>query len=97
MSPKNTEHTTHHAQMNRLKRIEGQVRGLQKMINSEKYCINILQQFKSVHAALGTVENEIMKRHVEKCVVSAAQRGSKKEIDKKLDEIMNVVKSIRKS
>lgn len=96
MTQSKVPHATHHGQVNRLKRIEGQVRGLQKMIASEKYCINILQQFKSVHAALGVVEVEIMRRHVESCLISAVKRGSKKEIDAKLIEVMNVIKSLRK-
>ncbi len=96
MTKNKVQYATHHAQINRLKRIEGQIRGLQKMVQSEKYCISILQQFKSVHAALVTVEDEIMRRHVETCVVTAARKGSKKEIDSKLNEIMELVKSIRK-
>jgi DNA-binding FrmR family transcriptional regulator len=76
-----TPHATHKAQTNRLRRIEGQVRGLQKMILDEKYCVSILTQFKSVHAALNVVEFEIMKKHVENCVVIAVEKGSRKNIE----------------
>ena len=89
-------HATHHEQLNRLRRIEGQIRGLQKLISSETYCIDILGQFKAVHAALRRVESDIMHRHIANCVSHAVQKGSQKEVDKKLEEIMDVVRATQK-
>lgn len=92
---KKHDHSTHHAQHNRLRRIEGQVRGLQKMIAKEKYCISILQQFKSVHAALHVVEREIMRKHIENCVFSVANKKPTGKAKVKLDEVVNLIKSLQ--
>jgi DNA-binding FrmR family transcriptional regulator len=94
---KTQPHATHKAQINRLRRIEGQIRGLQKMVSEEKYCVSILTQFKSVHAALNVVEYEIMKKHVENCVAMAIKKGSPRNVEEKLNEIMQLIKSIQNS
>ena len=86
-------HATHHKQLMRLKRIEGQVRGLQKMIEDEKYCVDILQQSKAVRAALVGVEMLIMRRHIESCVVKVSKSGTAAEIDKRISEIINFIGS----
>lgn len=92
---KKHDHSTHHAQHNRLRRIEGQVRGLQKMIAKENYCISILQQFKSVHAALHVVEREIMKKHIENCVFAATGKRSNGKNKVKIDEVVHLIKSLQ--
>jgi DNA-binding FrmR family transcriptional regulator len=73
---KETETVLHHNQINALKRIEGQIRGLQKMILEKKYCVDILLQFKSAHSALRRVELEIIKCYVGNCVAGAAKFGT---------------------
>ena len=57
-------HPNHKEQLPSLKRIEGQVRGLTKMIEEEKYCIDILDQVKAVKSAISTVEGNILKTHL---------------------------------
>ena len=80
-----------------LKRIEGQVRGLQRMIDERKYCIDIIGQIESVKGALARVEREIFQTHLENCVVKALKGRSDLERSKKIDEIMETINKLQKS
>ena len=62
------KHATHKDQLINLKKIEGQVRGLQAMIEEEKYCVDILNQVKAVKNALVSVEGKILKTHLRACI-----------------------------
>src|SRR3954470_15684546 len=61
--------------LHRLRRIEGQVRGLQKMIDEDRYCADILTQLSSVHEALRSVGRELMRNHLKHCATDAIQHG----------------------
>jgi DNA-binding FrmR family transcriptional regulator len=61
--------------LKRLRRIEGQVRGLQKMVDEDRYCPDILVQIASVHEALRAVGREVMRNHLRHCVALAVQAG----------------------
>ena len=61
--------------LHRLRRIEGQVRGLQKMIDEDRYCADILTQISSVHEALRSVGRELMRNHLKHCATSAIRAG----------------------
>jgi DNA-binding FrmR family transcriptional regulator len=80
----------------RLKRIEGQIRGIQKMVEEDRYCIEILTQLTSVVAALKGVEEVIMEKHLETCVAEAMQFGSEREKQEKINEIMNILSKFRR-
>jgi DNA-binding FrmR family transcriptional regulator len=73
MKPKNTDTKTH--TLTRLRRIEGQVRGLQKMVEEERYCADVLVQISSVHEALRAVAREIMRNHLKQCATDAIRTG----------------------
>jgi CsoR family transcriptional regulator, copper-sensing transcriptional repressor len=75
----------------RLSRIEGQVRGLSKMVEEERYCIDIVTQISAVRAALRRVEEEVLKDHVSHCVEHAIASGDKTDQRKKLAELMAVI------
>jgi CsoR family transcriptional regulator, copper-sensing transcriptional repressor len=75
----------------RLGRIEGQVRGLSKMIDEDRYCIDVVTQISAVRAALRRVEEEILKDHVSHCVEHAIASGDKAEQRQKIAELMAVV------
>lgn len=83
--------SNHKEVLDRLRRIEGQVRGVQKMVEEERYCIEILTVLRSVVAALGKVEEVILRRHLETCVSQAMRSGSEREQDEKIDEVMQVL------
>jgi DNA-binding FrmR family transcriptional regulator len=75
----------------RLRRIEGQVRGIQRMIDEERYCIDVLTQLQAVRAALKKVEDEVLKDHVEHCVHDAIHSGKPTEQFEKIDELLRVL------
>jgi DNA-binding FrmR family transcriptional regulator len=75
----------------RLGRIEGQVRGLSKMVEDDRYCIDIVTQISAVRAALRRVEEELLKDHVSHCVEHAIASGDKADQRRKIAELMDVV------
>ena len=77
--------------INRLNRIEGQVRGIARMVAEERYCIDIVTQVSAVRAALRRLEEEILRDHVAHCVEHAIASGSKAEQRRKVEELMNLV------
>ncbi|MCK9603538.1 MAG: metal-sensitive transcriptional regulator [Candidatus Omnitrophica bacterium] len=91
------QRTTHKEQLEFLKKIEGQVRGLQRMIEEERYCIDIIIQIHSVIGALHRVEDEIFKKHIDGCVVQALRGKSEAEKQKKVDEIVELISRFRKT
>ncbi len=79
-----------------LRRIEGQIRGVQKMIESRKYCIDILNQIYAVRGALARVEEKILEKHFRNCVTEAVKGSSEKEKQQKMDEIFKLIHQTRK-
>ena len=77
--------------LKRLKRIEGQVRGLTRMVDDDRYCIDVVTQVSAVRAALRAVEEEILRDHVGSCVEHAIASGNKVEQRKKIAELMDVL------
>jgi CsoR family transcriptional regulator, copper-sensing transcriptional repressor len=76
--------------LNRLRRIEGQVRGVAQMVADDRYCIDILTQVQAVKAALGRAESEILKRHAACCVSEAIASGDAAEQKVKFDELVDL-------
>jgi DNA-binding FrmR family transcriptional regulator len=74
-----------------LNRIEGQVRGLSRMVDEDRYCIDIVTQISAVRAALRRLEEEILRDHVGHCVEHAIASGDKTEQRRKIEELMAVV------
>ena len=77
--------------LKRLSRIEGQVRGLSRMVESDRYCIDIVTQISAVRAALRRVEEEILRDHVAHCVEHAIASGDKADQRRKVVELMDVM------
>ena len=77
--------------LKRLKRIEGQVRGLARMVEEDRYCIDVVTQIAAVRAALRRVEEEVLRDHVAHCVERAVASGSKAEQRRKIAELMDVL------
>ncbi|HXW27584.1 MAG TPA: metal-sensitive transcriptional regulator [Xanthobacteraceae bacterium] len=75
----------------RLRRIEGQVRGLARMVADDRYCIDIVTQIAAVRAALRRAEEEILRDHVAHCVEGAIASGDKADQRRKIAELMDVV------
>ena len=75
----------------RLTRIEGQVRGLKRMVAEDRYCIDIVTQIAAVRAALRRAEEEILQDHVAHCVEHAIRSGNRADQKRKINELMAVV------
>ena len=76
--------------LKRLRRIEGQVRGLQKMVTEDRYCPEIMVQIASVHEALRSVGQELMRHHLRHCVTKAVQAGGA-EAEATYDELLDLI------
>lgn len=79
------------ANLKRLRRIEGQVRGLQKMVEDERYCADILVQISSVQEALRSVGRELMRNHLHHCAASAIRKGTEGEANAMYEELLDLM------
>jgi len=79
---------TKSATIKRLARVEGQVRGLSRMVEEDRYCIDIVTQISAVRAALRRIEGEVLKDHVGHCVERAIKSGDRDEQRRKVSELM---------
>lgn len=79
--------------INRLKRIEGQVRGIQKMVEEDRYCVDILVQISAIQSALKGVGFSVTERHLNHCVSDAIRQGNGQET---IEELMDVLKQFSK-
>jgi len=79
------------ANRNRLRRIEGQIRGLQKMVEEDRYCADIITQIASVQEALRGVARNLMKNHLHHCAAKALQSGKKQETEAMYGELLELI------
>lgn len=93
----NTKKTKHRSEdnlkklTNRLNRIEGQIRGVKKMVEEEAYCTDILIQVSAIQSALKSFSREILNTHIKTCVVSGIKNGNEDEI---IEELLNTLKKM---
>lgn len=78
--------------MNRLARIEGQVRGVKKMVEEERYCIDILIQVGAINSALNAFSKELLTEHIKTCVVNDIKEGDGSKVDELCDTIKRLMK-----
>ncbi len=78
------------ALLNRLRRIEGQVRGIQRMVADDRYCVDILQQMAAITAGLQEVSLIVLRGHIEGCVSEAIRSGEEEEL---IEELMNAIRN----
>ena len=76
--------------LRRLKTIEGHLRGVIRMVEQDAYCIDVIRQIQAVEAALNKVSSQILKNHLNSCVITAVQGNDKKERERVLKEITEV-------
>ncbi len=79
------------ANIKRLRRIEGQVRGLQKMVEEDRYCPDILVQLSAVHEALRTVGKGLMRNHLKHCATHAVQHGTPEQAESTYNELIDLM------
>jgi DNA-binding FrmR family transcriptional regulator len=93
-----TDHRTIHTpQLTRLNRIEGQVRGIKKMVEEKRYCVDILIQLRSVIGALQKVQENIFQHHIESCVHDSLHSDNKADKEAKIEEILKLISQFRKN
>ncbi|MEC7551615.1 MAG: metal-sensitive transcriptional regulator [Pseudomonadota bacterium] len=85
-----TSHPCHQSQIARLRRAEGQIRGVVRLITDGEYCIDILNQLKAAQKALASVEANILETHLESCVTSAIKNSD--DADAKISELTRLLK-----
>jgi DNA-binding FrmR family transcriptional regulator len=77
--------------LKRLRRIEGQVRGLARMVEDDRYCIDVVTQLSAVRAARRAVEEEVLRDHASHCIAHAIASGNKTDQRRKVAELMDVL------
>jgi len=87
---KPSPHPDHSSQALRLKKVRGQILGIEKMIESRRYCVDILVQFRAVSAALVAVEAKVLESHLEGCVAEVIQSKNEVESKKKISELVSL-------
>ena len=90
---KKSAHPDHSSQLHKLNRAEGQIAGVKKMIEDQRYCPDITHQVRATRKALFAVESELLKGHMNHCVATALSSKSQADKQKKLDEILQIFKS----
>jgi DNA-binding FrmR family transcriptional regulator len=81
---------TKKALKSRLNRVEGQISGIQRMVEEDKYCVDVLLQISAVRGALGQVGKIVLGRHIETCVSNSLSSGNQIDRREKIDELMEV-------
>ena len=81
---------TKHQALARLRRIEGQIQGVRRMVEEEKYCVDIMLQLSAIQGALGQVSKVLMARHIESCVLDSVKAGTQRERARKIEELIEV-------
>ena len=82
--------------MDALKRIEGQIRGIQRMVEEKRYCVDILTQLSAAGSAIASVQNSILERHLDTCFTSALVGKSERDKKQKVSEVIKILKNFRK-
>jgi len=82
---------TRFANMRRLRRIEGQIRGIQRMVTADRYCADILVQISSVQEALRAVGRALMRNHLRHCATQAIRKGTRAQAESMYDELLNLI------
>ncbi len=84
------------AKLNRLKRIEGQVRGVAQMVEDDRYCMDILHQIAAIKSALAKVETQVLKDHAACCVAEAISSGDADEQREKFEELVDLLEKTKR-
>ncbi len=88
---------SHKKTLDALKRIEGQIRGIQRMVEEKRYCVDILTQLSAISSAVGSVQDNILHKHLGTCVTKSFMGESNAEKKKKIDEVVKLLKTFRKN
>lgn len=79
------------ATLSRLSRIEGQVRGVARMVEQERYCVDVLAQLAAIKSAINGVEREVLRTHARTCLAAARRAGDRDELRDKVEELLDLL------
>lgn len=96
MEKKLAKNNDKEAIIKRLSRIEGQVKGIQKMVEDERYCVDILVQISAIRSAINRVGNIILENHIKGCVSNSIKEGDTEESDELISELMETINKFTK-
>lgn len=96
MEKKLAKNNDKEAIIKRLNRIEGQVKGIQKMVEDERYCVDILVQISAIRSAINRVGNIILENHIKGCVSNSIKEGDTKESEELISELMETINKFTK-
>ena len=96
MEKKLAKNNDKEAIIKRLNRIEGQVKGIQKMVEDERYCVDILVQISAIRSAINRVGNIILENHIKGCVSNSIKEGETQESEELLSELMETINKFTK-
>jgi DNA-binding FrmR family transcriptional regulator len=85
------KHPDHSEQLKRVARVRGQLDGIARMIDEQRYCVDILTQLRAARAALRAIEDGVLKTHVQHCVKDTLESGDPEQARTRLDELMDVL------
>jgi len=88
--------TIHEEQLDFLKKVAGQITGIQRMIEEKRYCVDIITQLHSVVGAILRIEEKIFRKHIEGCVIGALKGKSEAEKQKKINELLELIGKFRR-
>ncbi|MCF6766596.1 metal-sensitive transcriptional regulator [Thiotrichales bacterium 19S3-7] len=91
MTIENTVHPCHTTEIVKLNRAIGQLEGIKRMIDDNRYCVDLLTQLKAVRSAIKRIELNVLQTHMKNCLTEACQSGSNTNVDKKIDELINLL------
>jgi CsoR family transcriptional regulator, copper-sensing transcriptional repressor len=83
----------HINEIGKINRAVGQLEGIRKMIEDNRYCVEIMQQLKAVRSAIKTIEQNVLKKHMQMCLLNAAKNKNEEEILIKIDELQKIIKN----
>lgn len=85
-------HPCHKKQIGKINRVSGQVEAVKKMIESERYCVDIITQLKAARSALKSIELDILETHMKACLEKSCRQGSEVSLDQRISELMKLLK-----
>ena len=87
---KKAKKSDHSSELGKLKKLKGQIEGVEKMINEQRYCADVIGQVRAVRSGLLSVEASMLETHLKNCVSEAIRQGKQSEVDTKIDEIVQI-------
>lgn len=87
------KHPSHLSEIGKINRAIGQLEGVKKMVEDNRYCVEILQQLKAVRSAIKNIEQSVLKKHMHMCLLTASKSSNEEDILTKIEELQSIIKN----